>query len=80
MALPMVVLPQANEGIDAEDGEHLIIAESTHDFADKVVNLLENPALRKELGTAGREFIKNKWSWEAHLKELEQSFENIVKS
>jgi len=80
MALPMVVLPQANEGIDAQDGEHLIIAESTHDFADKVVNLLENPALRKELGTAGREFIKNKWSWEAHLKELEQSFENIVKS
>lgn len=80
MELPMVVTPQANEGIDAIDGEHLVIAESAQDFAAEVVHLIENPARRVELGTAARAFIQNKWTWEAHLKELEQSFINIVES
>lgn len=78
MELPMVVTPQANEGINAVDGEHLIIAESAQDFAAEVVHLLENPVRRDQLGTAAREFIKNKWTWEAHLKELEQSFMKII--
>jgi len=78
MELPMVVTPQANEGIDATDGEHLIIAESAQKFASEVVQLLGNQARRDELGRAGREFIKNKWTWEAHLKELEQSFIEII--
>ncbi len=80
MELPMVVTPQANEGIDAVDGEHLIIAESAQDFAAEVVHLLDNPERRSELGTEARKFIQNKWTWEAHLKELEQSFKNLVKS
>ncbi len=79
MELPMVVTPQANEGIKAADGTHLVIADSAQAFADEVLNLLENPARRNELGVAAREFIKNKWSWDAHLEDLEETFVKIIK-
>ena len=74
MELPMVVTPQANEGINAEDTKHLIIADTAQRFADEVVRLLEDPARRRELGSSARKFIKKEWSWDAHLEDLEQSF------
>jgi len=80
MELAMVVTPQANEGIKAVDGEHLIISDSVQNFAEEVVNLLENPKRRHELGPAAREFIQTKWSWEAHLKELEHTFIELTES
>ena len=74
MELPMVVTPQANEGINASDAKHLVIADTPQRFADEVVKLLEDPARRMQLGSSAREFIKKEWSWDAHLENLEQSF------
>lgn len=78
MGLPMVVTPQANEGIRATDGTHLLIADTPQRFADQVVDLLKDPARRRQMGTAAREFILNQWSWEGHLGELEQMFCDLV--
>lgn len=78
MELPMVVTPQSNEGIKAEDGKHLIIADTNQKFADEIVGLLENPARRDQLGKAARIFIKQKWSWDAHMEDLEQSFVRLT--
>ncbi|MBX2846820.1 MAG: TIGR03087 family PEP-CTERM/XrtA system glycosyltransferase [Acidiferrobacterales bacterium] len=79
MELPMVVTPQANEGIDAENGKHLVIADTAQGFADETIKLLEDPARREQLGTAGRKFIQQKWSWDAHLEDLEQTFVDLTK-
>jgi glycosyltransferase involved in cell wall biosynthesis len=78
MGLPMVVTPQANEGIRAEDGTQLLIADTPQYFADQVVDLLKDPARRQQVGAAAREFILNQWSWEGHLGELEQMFCDLV--
>ena len=78
MALPIVATPQANEGIKAVDGTHIVVADTPQQFAMQVVDLLKNPDRRNELGAAGREFIRQKWSWEAHLNELEQTFVELA--
>jgi len=80
MALPIVATPQANEGIKALDGTHIMIADTPEKFAMEVVQLLNDPARREQLGSAGREFIRQKWSWEAHLIELEQSFVDLAEN
>lgn len=80
MELPMVVTPPANEGIKAVEGEHLVIADSAQNFASEVIKLLENPARRAELGAAARQFIISKWSWDAHMEDLEESFIKITNS
>lgn len=71
MAKAVVATPVANEGIGAAPGEHLVTAEIPREFADAVLALLADPARRRELGRAGREFIERNWTWEAHFLKLE---------
>lgn len=78
MGLPMVATPQANEGIEAGDGSQIIIADNDQIFAEQVIKLLRNPERRNEIGTAGRRFILDKWTWEAHLIDLEKMFVELV--
>lgn len=78
MSLPMVITPVANEGIRAEDGRHVLIADSAQDFADQVVSLLNEPERRKQIGAAAREFIVQNWSWEKHFSDLERIFAGLI--
>lgn len=51
------------EGLPLEDGKHLLLADSPQVFADKVLLLLQNPALRTQLGEAGRHLVASRYSW-----------------
>jgi len=76
--LPVVATPVANEGIKAVDGENIVIAELGKDFADRVIELMNNEGQRVRLGNAARKFILDNWTWEKHLDELDQMFEELV--
>lgn len=78
MEKPMVITSVANEGIRAVGGEHLLIADQAQDFADQIVTLLNDPARRRQLGTAARNFVTQEWSWEKHFLDLEHMFCNLV--
>ncbi len=78
MGLPMVISSIANEGIQAVDGKHVLIADKAEDFANKIVHLLNEPERRKQLGAAARDFIVKEWSWEKHFQDLEQMFCDLV--
>ena len=73
--LPMVVTPVANEGIRAEPNVHLLTADSPCNFARQVIRLLEDSDLRRRLGAAGRQFIKESWTWKRHFDRLERMLE-----
>ena len=72
--LPMVVTPVANEGVNAVPETHLLTADSAAAFADQVVRLLQNTALRRQLGEAARRFIEEHWTWDIHFNRLERLF------
>jgi sugar transferase (PEP-CTERM/EpsH1 system associated) len=78
VGLPMVITSIANEGIQAVDGENVLVADAVSDFSDRVVSLLNNPGQRIQLGGAAREFIVRNWSWEKHFSDLEQMFNRLV--
>ena len=50
---PVVSTSVGVEGIAAEDGRHLLVADGAEAFADAVVEVLADAALRSRLGTAG---------------------------
>ena len=62
---PVVATPFANEGIDAEDGRHLLLAEEAEEFARQAASLLNDPKQAAVLGRAGRQFIEDEFSWES---------------
>lgn len=68
--LPVVTSSYVNEGIQATDGVHLIVADEPDTFAGRVVDLLQDPALRRKIGRAGREFVMSRYRWEDVLDRL----------
>jgi sugar transferase (PEP-CTERM/EpsH1 system associated) len=65
MATPVVVSPQALEGIDGEPGRELIVAEDGAGFADAVARLLERSD--NDMGLAARAKVQRKYSWSSNL-------------
>ena len=61
------------EGLDATPGEHLLIADDPGGFAAAVVRLIEDPALRRKLGDAGRALYRDRYTWPAAWRALESA-------
>jgi len=59
------------EGIDVEDEQHLLVADSSEDFAKAVVRLMADTDLRRKLGSAGRELVERRYGWPAAVAELD---------
>lgn len=74
MGKAIVATPVANEGIGATPGEHLLVAETSGDFAAAVIALLNDAERRSVLGSAGRTFVLENWTWESHWLRLEENF------
>ena len=76
--LPMVVSPEANEGIRAPVDKAVCIAQNPEDFAAQTIRLLDNPEQAQTLASEGQRFVQIHWSWEAHFKSLESHLEGLV--
>ena len=70
MARPAVVSPQAAEGIDARDEEHLLIARDPAQEAEKIVALLLDRDRAEGMGRAARARMMQRYRWAATLAKL----------
>jgi glycosyltransferase involved in cell wall biosynthesis len=62
------------EGLNAQDGEHLSIADDPSQFAATVQALLEDPARGRAMGEAGRALYLDRYTWPAAWKKLTSCF------
>ena len=74
MARPVISTTIGCEGLRVKQGENILIADAASDFADKVVQLIENKSLRNQLAQAGRALVKREYSWERIAHQLEQAY------
>lgn len=70
MARPAVISAAAREGIDAENGRHLLVAQG-YDMANAVSQLLADPARGDAMGQAARAHMIARYGWAAHLAMLD---------
>jgi len=77
MGVPVVATPQAAKGIQAEVGRDLLVAETPAVFADRVLELLENPILRRSLSEAGRKQVESIYRWETAMDVLDATLAGI---
>jgi sugar transferase (PEP-CTERM/EpsH1 system associated) len=71
MARPVVASPAAFEGIEAQAGRHLLVAEGAEAQADAIAGLLGNAARAAQLGRSARAHVEEHYRWEARLAPLE---------
>jgi glycosyltransferase involved in cell wall biosynthesis len=76
MATPVVVSPQALEGIDAVPGSELVLAEDAGAFVDAVSTLLTGQdSAAAAIGAAARAKVQRSYSWSSNLACIGESLE-----
>jgi glycosyltransferase involved in cell wall biosynthesis len=62
---PVVTTTVGAEGIRVKPDEDLMIADTSQDFAQKTIYLLQHPQEAKVMGKKGRKVIEKYYSWES---------------
>jgi polysaccharide biosynthesis protein PslH len=76
-AMPILTTTVGLEGIDAVPGEDVLVADSSDDFAGKVVSLLRDEHLQKKLAERGRRLAEARYDWRVVLKKLDEIYGKV---
>lgn len=71
MGIPVVCSNIGFAGLGIESGEGAIMHTEAAAFAESVVSLLEDEALRRNVGQKGTTVIRNRFGWDAIARQLE---------
>lgn len=63
LGTPVVATSKGAEGIEVKPEEHILIADSPEDFANAIIRLLEDLALRQKLVENARQLVCEKYDW-----------------
>lgn len=66
------------EGLPVRDGVNLLLGDTAQAFAEKVVSLLGDPLLRKNLGSTARRLVEERYSWSSVAEEFETVLRSVT--
>ena len=72
MGKAVVTTSKANDGIQAQDGTHLLIADSAEDFVCCTLKLLADRELNGKISSCARDFVVEQYDWQSNMAELSQ--------
>ena len=78
MGVPVVSSTPASKGVDALAGEHLEVADSAGDVAEKCLHLMDSAERRKALSEAGLQRVRTHHSWSASMSRLDQILQRLA--
>jgi glycosyltransferase involved in cell wall biosynthesis len=76
---PVVSTPIGCQGIEVKDGEHVLIVNSAEEFARKIIFLLGNEELRRNLAAKARTVIEQEYSWKKIVGDLDPELRELVR-
>ena len=66
------------EGIMAAEGKDILFADTPQDFAERVVQLLNDEQLRRRLGANARSLAEKEYSWEVIGNRLNRIYAEVA--
>jgi glycosyltransferase involved in cell wall biosynthesis len=78
MARPVVSTTLGAEGIDARDGQTILLADDPNSFATQVCNLLTDSGFAAEIGTNGRKHVARFYDWDRIGEHLEATLREKI--
>ncbi|MDH3436809.1 MAG: glycosyltransferase, partial [Betaproteobacteria bacterium] len=76
--VPVVASRVAAGGVDAVANEHFLVASTPKEYAQAVLQILDNPAERRRLAIAGRERMLSHHAWDRSMQRLDRVIERCV--
>ena len=78
LGTPVVSTSKGAEGLAVTDGENILIADEPEQFAEHVLRLFRDDALRMRLSVNGRRLVEERYAWERCADRLEEVVEETV--
>ena len=76
---PVVSTRMGAEGVTGLcGGEHCLLADDPADFAAAVLHLIDDPALGRQLGAAGRALVRERYDWSVIVPRLEAIYQDLM--
>lgn len=76
MEKPVVTTTKAAEGIQASNGEHLIVEDSEEGFSKAVIKMIRDKSEGARLGKLARNFVVKNYDWATNMKMFEALLTN----
>jgi glycosyltransferase involved in cell wall biosynthesis len=73
--LPVVSTAVGAEGLEYQDGENLMIADSSRAFSNAVLKLLTVQSLASRLSESGRSTVESKYNWNRIYKDWDRIYQ-----
>lgn len=75
---PVITTSRGISGIQAVDGEHLLLADEPDAFAERVLSVVRDDRLAARLATNGHALVERLYTWERSVAQLERVYEQVV--
>ncbi len=74
----LVATPRAAEGVEAVDGDHLVVADGEDELVEAVVGLLLDRARRRRLGESARRWAESNLGWQDGVAAFEKLYDAVA--
>lgn len=75
---PVISTSKGAEGLNAKDGEHLLICNTIEEMVAAVAQFWSDPCLGEKLSAAAYQLVKSKYDWEAVGQRVETAIKNLA--
>jgi glycosyltransferase involved in cell wall biosynthesis len=79
LGTPVVSTSKGAEGLNLIPGRDILVADEPADFAEAVLNVLQDPVLRETLSRNGRQAVEAKYDWRIIGQQFDDFVETAVK-
>ncbi|MBI3069737.1 MAG: glycosyltransferase family 4 protein, partial [Candidatus Levybacteria bacterium] len=66
------------EGIQAEDGKEVLIADDVKGLANNIIRVIGDEKMYREIAQKARKVVEEKYDWEIIVKKLEEVYQSVV--
>ena len=77
---PVVATPRAILALSAQPGRDLLVAERPDEIAAQILQLVDNPDYRRQLGENGRRYVQQNHSWSGVAEQLEDVYRKAIQA
>ncbi len=78
LGVPVVTSAIAAGGVDALDGEHMIVARTPAEYEAAILRIMDNRGERERLARAGRERMLSHHAWPSSMRRLDAIIERCI--
>jgi glycosyltransferase involved in cell wall biosynthesis len=75
---PVVTTPRAVSALNVRPGEEILVAQEPHEFAKKVLALINDPEYQRKVGQAGRQYVEKDHHWGHVAQQLEGIYHEVI--